>query len=126
MFFHKLIGSLMTSANPEPCIGRRTFFKALIIQVRHRTPWWGLCDTVHWKVWCLPGHNCLHPSSSYGRPGGGGGKRHKGNQLLHRLLQLERARKGIKISTKSLTKSLYNLLETRLTCQHLCPLPQIL
>lgn len=52
---------------------------------------------MYWKVWCLLGHNFLHPSSSYGRPGGGGGKRHKGNQLLHMLLQLERARNGIKI-----------------------------
>lgn len=95
----------MTSeTNTETCINlspswyeENFHLKVHIIQVRHRTPWWGLCDTVDWKVWCLPGHNCLHPSSSYGRPGGAGGKQHKGNQLLHMLLQLERARNGIKI-----------------------------
>lgn len=101
MFFDKTIGSLMTSLQTLKHVlvgGIFLIFKVRIIQFRRRTPWWGLCDTVHWKVWCLPGHNCLHPSSSCGRPGGGGGKRHKGIQPLHKLLQLERARNWIKIS----------------------------
>lgn len=73
-------------------IGRRLIpFKVLIGQFRRRTPWQVLCDRLLWKVWCLPGRSYLRPSSSYGRRGGGGGKRHRGIQPLHMLSPLEKA-----------------------------------
>lgn len=71
-------------------IGRRQTPPQIVpvSQFRRRTPWLAPCDKLLQKVWCLPIRSSLRPSSSCGRRGGGGGKRHRGTQPLHMQSQL--------------------------------------